>query len=362
MHILVIHPRFCIRALKQIEALLERGNIKISIILDSKHYGTRLTDYVKKHATIYSLRFHDNIYWNFRLTQLLKRITPDVDIIHCHNEPNYHLRVVLSKYKDKIPVVYDIHDLTSMRTNREEPDEAYAYRNADAVIHVSQGFIHYGDEKYGQQNSHAILSLPSKRHALIPRQQKTPKAPYRFVYQGGVIDSGFEKRTHTHYRDYSDIFRSILEEGHSLDVYSASGTSRLPKMQQLQKEFNHLSLHKPLPYSELLHALQGYDFGIIGFSFDYDISKETKKYLHAAMGNKLFDYVFAGIPSIVINADEMARFVIENRCGLVKKTETSWTETIEAADLEWDLKDVTETYCMEREVEKLIAIYTDIRH
>ena len=46
-HLLVIHPGFCIRAQKQVEALLSKSTYKITIITDVNKSGDALSDYIK---------------------------------------------------------------------------------------------------------------------------------------------------------------------------------------------------------------------------------------------------------------------------------------------------------------------------
>ncbi len=360
LHILVIHPRFCIRASKQIEALLSTGLVKVSLVIEMKYYESRVSDLIKSNVKIHNMKFRDNALRSYQLQRLIKRLTPSIDIIHFHNEPNFPLRVILSKFKNVKPIVYDIHDMTSMRTNRPEPDEEYAYKNADAIIHVSDKFITYGDEKYGSQNSHSLLSLPSRTNILKRSKVLRSKSPYKFVYQGGVIDSEFEKRTHTYYRDYFKIFKSILDEGHSIDVFSASDTHRLPTLARLAEENANFRLNKPLPYKELLPKMHEFDYGIVGFNFDYDVSDLTRDYLNAAMGNKLFDYIFAGIPVVAINADAMSEFIQNHACGFVKTQDTRWSDVIDPTKIRPDLHTLAEEYSMENQISKLIDIYNNL--
>ena len=361
LKILVIHPRYCIRAAKQIEGLLSADHAEITLIIDMQKYGYRLSDHIKSKVQVHHFKFRDNFIQNYRLLKLIKKLRSNTDVIHCHNEPNYHLRVILTKFKGLVPVVYDVHDLTSMRTNREEPDEAYAFQNSDAIIHVSDKFIAFSDEKYGKGNCHTIMSLPSGSNILKNSRKLVQTPPFKFVYQGGLVDSSFEARTLTHYRDFSKIFASILEEGHSLDVFSATDTSRLPTLKEMADKYEHFRLHTPLPYKDLLVQLQEYDFGIVGFSFNYDVPSATKKYLHAALGNKLFDYLFAGIPSVVINAEAMAEFVTSNRCGAVKLDQLSWAESISKTLQVGDLHKTAQQFSMEEEIKKLIKLYQDLR-
>ena len=48
VHLLTIHPGFCIRAKKQVEALISQTSYKITIITDVNRKGVQLTNYIKR--------------------------------------------------------------------------------------------------------------------------------------------------------------------------------------------------------------------------------------------------------------------------------------------------------------------------
>ena len=62
-HLLVIHPGFCIRAKKQVEALLHQSTYKITIITDINKCGDELSDYIINNVTVIPFNFHRNIFY-----------------------------------------------------------------------------------------------------------------------------------------------------------------------------------------------------------------------------------------------------------------------------------------------------------
>ena len=64
-----------------------------------------------------------------KFKHMLKKEFSNVDIIHCHNEPNYHIADTIKVFSKKITIIYDIHDLTSMRTGGKCQHEKIAYEN-----------------------------------------------------------------------------------------------------------------------------------------------------------------------------------------------------------------------------------------
>lgn len=355
-HILVIHPKFCIRAQKQVEGLLDQTNYQITIITNAKRYSHFFTEKIKKNTKILSFDFHHHILSRFRFRSFLRKNVHGVDLIHCHNEPNYHVVDAIYVFSEKIPIVYDIHDFTSMRNGKKDKLEEFAYKNSDAIIHVSEQFIEYGIIKYGVRNCHVVMSLPSKQFRLGLKKKK-PKAPYHFVYQGGIIDAGFERKNSFFYRHYWPIFKEILAEGHFVHLYPNAPKERLPNYQLLAKENKKFIIHKKLSYKQLLKNINKYDFGIVGFNFADNIENEKRLYLNAALGNKIFDYLFAGIPVVTINADTMADFTLNNKCGFVKNKDKTWTETVTETNINVDFNYITNKYCMENQADKIKSIY-----
>ena len=60
-HLLIIHPYFCIRAKKQVEALIENSKFKISIIANLNKKNLQLSDYIFNNTNVISFNFHKNI-------------------------------------------------------------------------------------------------------------------------------------------------------------------------------------------------------------------------------------------------------------------------------------------------------------
>ena len=358
-HLLVIHPKFCIRAQKQVECLISYSEYQITIITNVKKYGKALTPKIKNNSNIISFSFHKNTLSRFLFRRFIRNLKNNIDIIHCHNEPNYHVVDTYRVFGGVVPIVYDIHDFSSMRSGKPDLFEENAYKNSDAIIHVSDKFIDYGNNKYGVKNCHVIMSLPSKTMKLNPIKKKI-EPPFHFVYQGGIIDSEFEKKDLFSYRNYLPIFKEILSENHFVHLYSNSPMERLPNYQLLAKENKKFIIHEKLPYKQLLEEINKYNFGIVGFNFTNNIENEKRLYLNAALGNKLFDYLFAGIPIVTINADTMADFTLNNKCGFVKNKEKSWTETVMENNINVDFNYITNKYCMENQADKIISIYQQL--
>ncbi len=359
-HLLIIHPYFCIRAKKQVEALIENSKFKISIIANLNKKNLQLSDYIFNNTNVISFNFHKNIYHRMKFRHMLRKEFSNVDIIHCHNEPNYHIVDTIKVFSKKIPIIYDIHDLTSMRTGEKCRYEKVAYEHSNIIIHVSEKFINYGNELYIKKPSQVILSAPSKKYIINKTKTLIKKDAYDFVYQGGIFDPSWKKKWKYSYRNYYPIFKSILEEGHHLHLFTKVEKNKLPSYMILNNNYENFHFHKSLNYKELISKISEYDFGLAGFNFNDIQSASAKHYLNSALGNKMFDYLSAGIPVLTFNANAMSDFVKLNGCGFEKIESKSWTETIQTNINNSTIFSIANKFCMENQISKLISIYESL--
>jgi len=360
-HLLVIHPGFCIRAQKQVEALLSKSTYKITIITDVNKGGDALSDDIKNNTKIIPFKFHRNIIIRLKYRKMLKKNVDSIDIIHCHNEPNYHIVDTIKVCSEKIPIIYDIHDFTSMRSGKQSQNEKIAYERSNVIVHVSNDFIHYGEKLYGKKQCHVIFSTPSKKFIVDnERKQETDNNEIHFVYQGGIFDPTWKGKMKYSYRNYCSIFKEILNEGHHIHIYTGVNKNRLPSYMLLNEQYNNFHFHGKLKYSELLVEMSNYDFGLAGFNFKNIHSKSAKDYLNSAMGNKMFDYFCSGLPVITFNANAMSNFVTSNNCGFEKIEGSTWSHLAQQNINKSEIKKVANKYCMENQINDLLKVYTNL--
>ena len=73
-HLLVIHPKFCIRAQKQVECLISYSEYQITIITNVKKYGKALTPKIKNNSNIISFSFHKNTLSRFLFRRFIRNL------------------------------------------------------------------------------------------------------------------------------------------------------------------------------------------------------------------------------------------------------------------------------------------------
>ncbi len=359
--ILVIHPRLCIRAVKQIKGLLSETDYKI-IVISAPNYINRFPEFINNERVEFiSYGFSSNIIKRYKFRKLLKNLKHNFDIVHCHNEPNYHVVDTIKIFSGKKPIVYDIHDMTSMRSNKEEKDERYAYLNSDAIIHISDEFVYNGEIKYGKQNCHVILSSPSIHN--FQRDVEKKKIDFNelhFVYQGGLYDPTWKNAEKFIYRNYLPLFTEILNEGHHVHLYPSLPLDKIPTYKNLAERTSNFHIYEKLEYSQLIKELSKYDFGITGFNFDEIKNKSVIQFLNTVIGNKLFDYAFAKTPTIVVNAKTMGEFAEKHGFGIIKPENKTWTETLISWEPTVNYEQFANEFCMEKQILKLIKLYNDL--
>ena len=107
------------------------------------------------------------------------------------------------------------------------------------IIHVSKDFINYGNNLYKQKPCKVILSTPPKKYIIQNNQTKKyeKKNEYHFVYQGGLFDPSWKNKIQFSYRNYYNIFESILQEGYHVHLYTSVNENRLPSYMKLKNDY-----------------------------------------------------------------------------------------------------------------------------
>ncbi len=357
-HILKISPHLTARTIKQMQGLLGTGSMKITIITKPRFRHLLANFEAHPHVHIITHKFRHNYISRFLFRKFLRPLLTGVDLIHCHNEPNYHVVDAIDVVKHKIPVIYDIHDMTSCRTGTINSNEKFAYLHSDAIIHVSEEFIGIGEKYYGQQNCHALYSSSSQDNIISDSKAPINYDEIHFVYQGGIFDPTWNGKDRFRYRNYHPIFESILKEGHHIHLFTSVSEADLPSYKALMNKYPRFHFHGHLDYVELVHKMNTYDIGLAGFNFDQLIPTSIE-YLNGAVGNKLFDYLCSGLPVIVTSANAMGKFVTDNNCGAVKDNDSTWKDTAQNIT-PGDYTQVAHKFSAEAQSRELFEIYKSL--
>jgi len=150
MNILFVQQQPCIRTLKYAKGLKA---FMPEIKLYFAYIGKTLSGIYGHGDELFETWFSIEEKIEKKLFAISKNIK--IDIIHCHNAPDTLTNSCIKLFKNKIPIVHDIHDLMSARdtvyedgVDTEETtrdvmlEERIAVEESDAVITVASEIFH----------------------------------------------------------------------------------------------------------------------------------------------------------------------------------------------------------------------------
>jgi len=253
------------------------------------------------------------------------------DLIHSHNLPDSLTAIALELFADRVPVVHDVHDLQSLRRTPYEhgfPEpgeplalEQLAVEECAALVTVSEELLEEIHARYrvtAPTLTFANYALRRDLPSVLPPAERRNGHPPRLVYQGTLSTNG------GHY-DLREIFRAIVGEGLSLDVYPSR---HVPAYAELAAELTGLRAHATLPPSRLLAALPEYDFGWAGFN-----SALNGAHLDTCLPNKAYEYVGCGLPVLTLRHRALSRLVGDGCLGLSLATFDDLVGQLSAVDV-----------------------------
>lgn len=340
--ICMVSDHGCIRVFKESKALKEKGYTVYGMATNDM-FGSNIFDtfaiYLDEETLTNAVRTFDKA---------------GTDIFHVHNEPDWMVSVV-RQATDK-PIIFDVHDLDSMRyvTDTPSKDEASAFLDADAFVHVSKPCRDWAEKVHGKDKPSIILH-PWVNREFIPKQFGEP-CWTSLVYQGGLSSNGSvqirdpDGRTTFNMRYFAPMVESFVNQGFTVSLYSQN------VLQDFVYENLGGAVHKPLPYPTLLRALRMYGFGFVGACVSAPL-------MEAAMPNKLFDYLSQGVVPVILFASQAAKFVESQELGIVLQDFNGLREKLKRgpAIKQNIVKYIQEApFSMEQRIAPLEALYQEL--
>lgn len=244
--------------------------------------------------------------------QLIRSVAAsDADIFHVHNEPDW--LVVKTREGTKKPIVFDIHDLESLRWGKgPEEKEIAAFRAADAYIHVSEpcrtsAEIYHGKDKPAR----TIYAFCNERFVAMDEEIVTDPAWNSIVYEGGLDAKEFPrpmegnpKQQKVNIRNMVGLFGHFVSQGYLMNCISAS------PIDPANYERVGVFVTQPVKYESMLFGLRPHGLGFVGASISAAL-------MESAMPNKLFEYISQGVVPFTLHASEAGRFLKKHDCGIV---------------------------------------------
>ncbi len=234
-----------------------------------------------------------------------------VSCVNCHSLPVLPLSVLVKVWK-KSALVYDTHELeTEIVASRGWKKRIFRLversliRSADAVSVVNKSIANWYEKTYRLGNLYVVRNLPYRlestpvRTGLLRSKIRLDRADARlFIYQGLLSQGrGIDMLL--------EVFSSVPEDNHL--VFMGYGVLE-DKIRKAASNRSNIHFVPAVPPQQVKDYTVDAD---IGFAM---IENVCLSY-YLSLPNKLFEYAACGLPSIVSDFPEMARFVDEFNCG-----------------------------------------------
>ena len=330
----------CIRVIKEYLALATSGQCQI--------HSTRLLHPNMSPEHILPITNHGFYIDKTSFMMLMQDI--DLDLFHCHNEPDWFPSLIREVRPDA-KIVYDIHDSHYMRWGETTMQEKESIEAADAFIFPSQTYLDEMTKFFGLQHKPKIVvhSMCTESMIVEPRPNEIIPRETGIVHEGGAVANPDKWNTNVMpypvYRDQTGVARALSKQGIPFYLFGVNEKYVPAYAEAGAKVFPSLS------YGELLRTLATFDWGYVGSAVD-------SPQCQSAMANKMFEYIAAGIPVIVLNSREMGKFVEDNGVGVhIEHVD----EISEIYHLHKQLRPVVQKkrfeLCMETQVDKMLEFY-----
>lgn len=348
MNIVFISGHSCIRCQKMALPLVERGH--------KVHMIAKKIPSMSEYYDSFTVCAGTNHY-----LAAIDNFAKSADVFHVHNEPSWFVTAV--KERSDVPVVLDVHDSFLGRMTAEEEQERRD--NGEAVFRVfteernnfqlADGLVFPGKEFADTVCSEFRLEQP---RLVLPSY--LPRQYYQYigkewigglVYEGRVdLKADIAKNPNMSgfkYCDYEELAKELHFLGIDFHIYGPQTVYE--KFIEVYDKIAYL--HGGKEFRHLLPAIGRHDWGLIGNIFptaEWDV----------AMPNKLFDYIAASVPPVVINAKASADFVLEHGIGIVVESleefRSRWSEHRECRKR---LIKFRQKWIMEKHIHNLEGLY-----
>jgi len=250
--------------------------------------------------------FDEYAFWTHK--DLLEFVNKsEFDVIHCSNEPDVLVNLLIHSNKK---IIHDCHDMMSARNkNISLADvilEELANTRATGFMYTTNGLRDVAIRKYGTDINKTLVvgNFPLSSFSGV---KKLPKLSERdgeihCVYEGGVNDANG-----TIYRFFEPIWLKLAENWVHVHIYSQQFSDYCRSLEHMNPY-----LHYEGDYSSeaLISEMTQYDIGLAM----YNLSNRSDYYLNFSSPNKITEYLSAGLP-VVSNVIPFIDMLTQNGGG-----------------------------------------------
>jgi glycosyltransferase involved in cell wall biosynthesis len=334
---------------------------KMNLVLINKGHDVHL---ITKRMVPYAINYKSHsIGQNYdQVREAMRLYEPHVDLLHAHNEPSWY--VTLWKEVSDKPVILDVHDSCLARLTpqqwvdqnnslkahnvRVSAEERNNFQLADGLIFPARSFADLITKEFALTQPWTVVPSYVPRHFY---------SYFPLEWHGGIVYQGKVAQEHElpmfNYCDYREFAKQTSAIGMDFHIYPAGYTDKLTPLYN-KKGMDHTYLHTPELLEELIRNLGRHDWGLVG-----NVTRNSEWDL--ALPNKLFEYVAAGTPVAVMNADESAELVLKLGIGIVVKSIQELAERwSEHRKIRANIAKVRMSLCMENQIHTVEKFYEEI--
>ena len=266
--------------------------------------------------------------------------------INCHSLWVLPLCVLLKKMT-KAKLIYDAHELETERVGLYGVKQKLAkwlekslIKHTDSIIVVGHLIAEWYKKEYDVEKLYVIRNVPqlgtatNKKSNLLREKFNIPSSDLIYIYQG-VINKG---------RGIDimlDAFKNVATNNHLVIM----GFGALEnKVIYASKDCQNIHFMPAVKPHEIPIYTSGADVGLI-------VAENLGLSYYYGMPNKLFEYLYCGLPVITSNFPEMGKIVNDYQCG--------WTISPEVSELANKINQMDLNRMQEKKI-LLSKLYNDI--
>jgi len=288
------------------------------------------------------------------------------DIIHANDLKGLLIASRIKKYiKKDVQIVYDAHEyetevngLKGVQKRIYKLLERGLMKYVTRMITVSDTIAQEYVKLYGIEKPEVLLNVPkftfpeNQEYDLFRQKFKIKSDQRIFLYQGYLMPG----------RGIEILLEAFIGLDYDKDVIVFMGKGSLSDLIKSYQKTGRVFFHDFVDPSEYLKYTSSADVGI---SFIEDISLSDRY----CLPNKLFEYIFCGLPVICSNLPEMKKLVETEKVGIIANSNTvnGFKEaviemnSVGLSSFDKGLLSASKKYSWERQEEKLIILYGQIR-
>ncbi|MDY0094660.1 MAG: glycosyltransferase [Candidatus Vecturithrix sp.] len=247
--------------------------------------------------------------WILKIILFAWREKPDM--VNCHSIFDLPIGVIL-KFSVKCILIYDTHELETERNGLKGPlkrlakiIESLSISYVNYLFVVSDSIAEWYQTTYKIHHVAVVKNVP---YAHQPHHTKQTPSIFRhifnipenhllFIYQGALMEG---RGIHLLLSVFSKVQQQHI-------IFMGYGVLE-DTIRQYEQQYSTIHFHAAVPPESVLEYTREADVGI-------SIIENVCLSYYFCLPNKIFEYLFSGIPCIVSNFPDMAAMIEHYRCG-----------------------------------------------